>query len=64
LNISNNEKKAYNIKEKNSRCGTFSYRGIEYKLRHLAGMRVTVGIIPGKKLLVIKDGQRAAEFPL
>jgi hypothetical protein len=44
--------------------GTFSYRGIKYKLRHLAGMRVTVGIIPGKKLLVIKDGQRAAEFPL
>jgi hypothetical protein len=44
--------------------GTFSFRGKEYKLRHLAGMRVTMGLIPGRKLLVIKDGQRAAEFPL
>jgi hypothetical protein len=44
--------------------GTFSFRGKEYKLRHLAEMRVTVGFIPGQKLLVIKDGQRAAEFPL
>jgi hypothetical protein len=44
--------------------GTFSFRGKEYKLRHLAGMRVTVGVIPGKKLLVIKDARRVAEFPL
>ena len=43
---------------------TFSFRGKKYKLRHLAGMRVTMGLIPGRKLLVIKDGQRAAEFPL
>jgi hypothetical protein len=44
--------------------GTFSFQGREYKLRHLAGTRVTVGLIPGIKLLVIKDGQRAGEFPL
>lgn len=44
--------------------GTFSFQGREYKLRNLAGTRVTVGIIPGIKLLVIKDGQRAGEFPL
>jgi hypothetical protein len=44
--------------------GTFSFRGKEYKLRHLAGMRVTVGYIPERKLMVIKDAQRAAEFPL
>jgi hypothetical protein len=44
--------------------GTFSFQGREYKLRNLAGTRVTVGLIPGIKLLVIKDGQRAGEFPL
>lgn len=44
--------------------GTFSFQGKEYKLRHLAGTRVTIGLIPGMKLLVIRDGQRAAEFPL
>lgn len=44
--------------------GTFSFKGKEYKLRHLAGMRVIVGFIPGQKLLVIKDGQKAAEFLL
>lgn len=42
----------------------FSFRGKEYNLRHLPGMRVTMGFIPGQKLLVIKDGQRMAEFPL
>jgi hypothetical protein len=36
--------------------GTFSFRGKEYKLRHLAGTRVIVGLIPDRKLLVIKDG--------
>jgi len=44
--------------------GTFSFQGKEYKLRHLAGTRVIVGLIPDRKLLVIKDGQRATEFPL
>jgi hypothetical protein len=44
--------------------GTFRFQGREYKLRHLAGTRVTIGLIPKTKLLVIKDGQRAAEFPL
>jgi hypothetical protein len=28
---------------------TFSYWGAKYKLLHLAGMRVTVGVIPDKK---------------
>ena len=44
--------------------GTFSFQGKEYKLRHLAGTRVTVGFMPNQKLLVIKDRQRVAEYPL
>ena len=44
--------------------GTFSFQGREYKLRHLASTPITVGLIPGTKLLVIKDGQRVGEFPL
>lgn len=44
--------------------GTFSFKGREYKLRHCAGNRVTVCLIPKKKLLASKDGQKVGEFPI
>ncbi len=42
--------------------GSFSFQGKEYRLRNLAGMRAIVGVIPAQKLMVIKDGQKMAEF--
>ncbi len=44
--------------------GTFSFRGREFKLNHCAGERVTVCLIPNKKLMVVKDGQKVGEFHL
>jgi len=44
--------------------GTFSFRGRKFKLRHCAEKRVTVCLIPNKKLLVAKDGLKMAEFLL
>lgn len=44
--------------------GTFSFRGREFKLNHCAGERVKVCLIPNKKLMVVKDGQKVGEFHL
>ena len=44
--------------------GTFSFLGNIYKLKHLAGTRVTVALIPKQKILVLKDGQKVADFPI
>lgn len=44
--------------------GTFSFRGREFKLSRCAGERVTVCLIPNKKLIVVKDGQKVGEFHL
>jgi hypothetical protein len=44
--------------------GTSSFKGKEYKLRHLPEVLVKVGFIPGHKLLVNKDSLKAAEFLL
>lgn len=43
--------------------GTFSFNVKIYRLRHLANTKLTMGIIPNQKLLVIK-GQRAADYLL
>lgn len=42
---------------------TFSFRGREFKLNHCAGERVKVCLIPNKKLMVVKDGQKVGELP-
>jgi len=44
--------------------GTFSFRGREFKLSHCGGERVTVCLIPNKKLMVVKDRQKVGEFYL
>ena len=44
--------------------GTFSFRGREFKLTQFGGERVTVCLIPNKKLIVVKDGQKVGEFHL
>lgn len=44
--------------------GTFSFRGREFKLSHCGGERVTVCLIPDKKLMAVKDGQKVGEFHL
>jgi hypothetical protein len=44
--------------------GTFSFLGNIYKLKHLAGTKVTVALIPKQKILVLKDGQKVADFPI
>ena len=43
---------------------TFSFRGREFKLTQFGGERVTVCLIPNKKLIVVKDGQKVGEFHL
>lgn len=44
--------------------GTFSFRGRELKLSHCGGERVTVCLIPNKKLMEVKDGQKVGDFCL
>lgn len=44
--------------------GTFSFQGRLFKLKHLAGEKITVAIIPYQKLYVLKNNQKVAEFPL
>lgn len=44
--------------------GTFSFRGREFKLSCYAGQRVTVCLIPDKKLMVVKNGRKVGEFHL
>ena len=44
--------------------GTFSFRGREFKLSHCGGERVTVCLIPNKKLMAVKDRQKVGEFYL
>jgi len=44
--------------------GTFSFQGRLFKLKHLAGERVTVAIILYQILYVLKNNQKVAEFPL
>lgn len=44
--------------------GTFSFEGREYKIGRFGGEWVRVCLIPGKKLMVVKDGQKVGEFYL
>lgn len=44
--------------------GLFSFQGRLYKLKHLAGERITVALIPNEKLYVLKNNQKVAEFSL
>ena len=44
--------------------GTFSFRGKEYKLGRFGGEKVTVGLIPKKKIMALKDGHKVGEFYL
>jgi len=44
--------------------GTFSFSGREFKLSHCGGERVTICLIPNKKLMAVKDGQKMGEFYL
>lgn len=44
--------------------GLFSFQGRLYKLKHLAGERITVALIPNEKLYVLKNNQKVAEFPI
>ena len=44
--------------------GTFSFRGKEYNLGRFGGEKVTVCLIPKKKLMALKDGHKVGEFYL
>lgn len=44
--------------------GTFSFAGKDYKLGSFASGIVTVCLIPGKKITVVKDNQKVGEFCL
>ncbi|MGC8892949.1 MAG: hypothetical protein ACP5P6_10185 [Candidatus Saccharicenans sp.] len=44
--------------------GTFSFQGRMYKLRYLAGDKITVAVTPKKKLCVLKNNRKVAEFPI
>jgi len=44
--------------------GTFSFQGKEYKLRQCAGRRVTVCLIPKKKIVITWDDKKVEDFPL
>lgn len=42
--------------------GTFSFQGRQYRLKQLAGDSITIAFMPGQKIMVLKNGQRVAEF--
>jgi len=44
--------------------GTFSFQGKEYKLGRFGGEHIKVYLIPGKKLMVVKNGHKVGEFHL
>lgn len=44
--------------------GSFTFQGRLYKLKHLATEKITVAVVPGQKLYVLKNDQKVAEFPL
>jgi hypothetical protein len=35
-----------------------------YKLRHLAGDKITVAVIPKQKLYILENNRKVAEFPI
>lgn len=42
--------------------GTFKYQGKSYKLKQIPSKKITVASIPGKKLMVLKDGQKIWQY--
>ncbi|HEK86670.1 MAG: hypothetical protein ACPLZD_04005 [Candidatus Saccharicenans sp.] len=42
----------------------FSFQRRRYKLRELASDKITVALIPKKKLYVLKNNRKVAEFPI
>jgi hypothetical protein len=44
--------------------GTFSFKGRGFKLNHCGGERITICLIPEKKLMAVKNGQKVGEFHL
>ncbi|MCX7973827.1 MAG: hypothetical protein N3B16_04930, partial [Candidatus Aminicenantes bacterium] len=42
--------------------GSFSFQGSLYKLKYPVGDSIGVAFIPDKKLMVLKNGQKVAEF--
>lgn len=42
--------------------GTFKFQGRTYKLGQFPGSKVTIGAIPGKKLMAFKDNQKIWQY--